>query len=199
MACTDIDLYADIQHCTGEVNMPGTREYCYYIKKSQIASWPSKGQRDAEAAALASIVTIKEDFGLASDAKWNKIALSPDQNSFKCESQGSWGSKTFNNQVTLVMPGTGEEATGLCAAINNDDTVFLVPQRNGKFRLFGNEAFQTVATPSQESGAAAASDSAQTKIDLSVTDDTPAPFYQGKIVTSSGTISGKDGKPVVGS
>ena len=176
MACEKVNIYADVLHCAGEVNLPGTREHCYFIRREDIVTWPKKGN-----ATLADVVTMKEDFVLASDKKWNKISLVPDANSFKCESQGNWGSKTFNNQVTVVHPGTKEEAAGLCKELNNDDVVFLVPQRDGKYRLFGSEAFQASITLRQESGAAAASDSSQTTLEIAVTDECPAPFYEGEI------------------
>ena len=176
MPCTSRDLYADVLHCTGQINMPGTREHVYYIRREDIVTWPAKGNTS-----LATIVTMSTDFVLAADKTWKKLSLVPDANSFVCEQQGSWGSKTFNNSVTVVLPGIQEEAAGLCAELNNDDVVFLVPQRDGKYRLFGNEAFQCTINPKQESGAAAASDSAQTTLESSVTDETPAPFYTGEI------------------
>lgn len=189
MACTDIDIYEDVKHCVGSTNLPGTREYCYMTRRANIVKWPAKAPMSVEGSTLESIVRCTGNFTLASDAIWVKISLTPDANSFTCESQGNWGSKTFNNTATLVHPGVKEEAAGLCAMLNNDDVVFLVPQRDGKFRVFGNEMFQLTATPKQESGAAAAGDSAQTTIEIAVTDDTPAPFYEGEIETSEGTVN----------
>lgn len=159
--------------------MPGTREHVYYIRRENIVAWPTKGNTT-----LANIVTMTGNFTLAADKYWKKLSLVPDANSFTCEQQGSWGSKTFNNSVTVVLPGIQAEAAGLCAELNNDDVVFLVPQRDGKYRLFGNEAFQATINPKQESGAAASSDSAQTTLEISVTDETPAPFYEGEIATA---------------
>ena len=176
MACTDIDIYADVKHCVGEVNLPGLREHVYYIRRKDIAKWPARGNQD-----LAALVTLSSNFDLSTEKKWKKISLVPDANSFICESQGNWGSKSFNNQVTVVHPGTKAEAAGLCERLNNDDVVFLVPQRDGKYRLFGNEMFQANINLKQESGAAAASDSAQTTLEISVTDLSPAPFYEGDI------------------
>ena len=195
MTCTDIDIYADIEHCTGQVNLPGTRNHIYMLKRNQVVKWPAVPTTNV--ADMEDYAKLTENFGLASEAKWTKLSLVPDANSFTAESQGNWGCKTFNNTVNAVMPGVQAEAAAFFALVHNDDTIFLVPQRDGTYRLFGNEMFQVTVHPKQESGAAAG-DSAQTTLEISVTDDRPAPFYEGEIVTTEGKISGKDGKPVVG-
>lgn len=177
--CT-VDIYADIKHCTGQVNMPGTRNKCLMIRRENIVTFPTPAESDMSGATLAMVATCEGDFTLAADAGWVEIDLVPDVNSFTSEAQGSWGSKTFLNTFTGVIPGVGKEATGFCRMVNNDDVVFLVPNREGVYRLFGNDAFQVEVTPKQESGAAA-TDSAQTTIEVKVTDVCPAPFYDGKI------------------
>ena len=197
MSCNRPNIYTDVKHCVGQTNYPGTREFVFQIPREDIAAWPTKDKPTDDGATLASIVTIQGSFVLAADASWKKITLAPDVNSFSSEAQGNWGSKTFNNTVTVVHPGVGPEAAGLCAMLNNDDSVFLVPMRDGRLRLFGNEMFPAMVNPKQESGAAAASDSAQTTLEISVTDETPAPFYEGNVVLSDGSvISGRDCAPV---
>lgn len=197
MSCKRPNIYTDVKHCVGQANLPGTREFVFMIPREDIVAWPEKGKLDDASATLASIVTITGSFVLAADASWKKLTLSPDTNSFNSESQGNWGSKTFNNTVTVIHPGVNAEAAGLCAMLNNDDVVFLVPMRDGRMRLFGNEMFQATVNPKQESGAASAGDSAQTTLEISVTDETPAPFYEGNVVLSNGSvISGRDCAPV---
>lgn len=198
MACTDIDIYANVKHCAGKSNMPGIRERVFFIKKANITGWPTVGKPADESASLSTIVTASGNFTLASGKTWLELSLSPDASSFNHETQGNVGSKTFNNTVALIAPGTDEEVSGLIAMLNNDDVVILAQQRNGKFRIYGNEAFTTQFSSSQASGAAVASDSAQTTINVSVTDEIPAPFYVGNIVTADGTISGATGAPVAG-
>lgn len=195
MPCTDIDLYANVKQCAGKRNMPGIRERVFFIKKSNITKWPALKSPSDEGATLGNIVTTSGNFTLAGDSKWNELSLTPDASSFNHESQGNVGSKTYNNTLALIAPGTEEEVTGLIAMLNNDDVVILAQQRNGKFRIYGNEAFTTQFTCAQTSGAAVASDSAQTTINVAVTDEVPAPFYTGEIVTEDGTIMGTDGKP----
>lgn len=196
--CTEVDIYDDIKACAGEVNLPGVRPFFFYIKKSNITGWPTLPAPSAQGTKMEDVAVFSGSFTLASSVNWNKVDMVPDSATFGCESQGNWGSKTFNNTATLVIPGTKEEATGLISLLNNDDVVFLVPGRDGKCRFIGAEEFSVVANMKEEQGAAAASDSAQTTIELSCTSPVALPFYPGNIVTADGTISGADLSPVTG-
>lgn len=195
MSKCSIDLYQDVKHCVGEVNMPGVRNHIFGIRRENIVLWPEFPKVSEETSNLETIVTYQGDFVLAEDSVWVKIDLVPDVSSFSAESQGSWGSKTFVNTINAIMPGVGKKVSGFCAMVNNDDMVFLVPMRNGEYRVFGNDAFAVEVNPKQESGAAA-TDSAQTTLEIKVTDSMPAPFYNGVIHTMDGDIDAKDGSIV---
>lgn len=191
MACTDIDLYDSVLHCAGAKILPGVREKAYYIKKSNIVTWPTLPAIAADGT-FANMATLTGNFTLASDKVWNRIDLTPAQTSnVQCTSQGEAPSKSFSNVASLVVPGTEAEVSALARLLNNDDVVFLVPQRNGKYRLIGNEAYHTNVTVTQTTGAAS-TDAATTTLEVGVTDECPAPFYPGNIVTADGTVSGAD-------
>lgn len=195
MSCTNVDLYDSVLHCAGAKILPGVREKAYYIKKSNITAWPTLPEV-ASTGTFANMAKLTGNFTLASDKVWNRIDLTPAQTSnVQCTSQGEAPSKSFNNVATLVVPGTEEEVSALARLLNNDDVVVLVPQRNGKYRLIGNEAYHTNVTVTQATGAAS-TDAATTTLEVSVTDECPAPFYPGNIVTADGTISGADDSPV---
>lgn len=192
--CTDErDLYADMKFCRGKKSLPGFRAYAYYTKKSNIVKWPTKA--DDDAADLAAIATLVGNFTLAADKKWNKLELIPDQNEVNCEPVGSYGSKMYTNTGTLVVPGTEEEVTGFAAEANNDDLVYLIPQRNGKFRLLGNKEFNTTTSAALASGKGS-DDTNATTLTITVEDEIPAPFYPGTIETNDGDISGATGEAV---
>lgn len=184
----DKNLYTDIEFCQGSKSMPGVRDHFYYVRRRDIMVFPKP--QGTEAASIKDVAVIKDDFVLAEDAKFLKVSLVPNESEVTSESQGSYGSKTFLNKTPLVLPGTEEENTGFIAMLNNDDIVALVPQRNGKLRVLGNEAFQVGVNPSQGSGKSE-TDSNTTTVELSVTDEYPAPFYQGKFLTSDGYVDGK--------
>ena len=193
--CVDAEsLYADIEFCQGQKSLPGVRDYAYGIAKKDIVTWPTitrEGKSD-----LGTIPVLTGAFTLAADKTWHRLDLIPDQSDIKTESQGNYGAKTFKVTATLVCPGTEEDITGYIAEANNDKMVYLVPQRNGKFRMIGSEGFTPTLTLSQDTGKSA-TDANQTTITAEVTDEYPAPFFTGTIKTSAGDISGATGKPVL--
>ena len=72
--------------------------------------------------------------------------------------------------------------------------MYLVQRRDGKFRVIGNEMFETDTKPKQDGGEGVTGEQG-TSLEISVTDVCPAPYYPGKIETEDGDISGETGKP----
>lgn len=185
--CTAVDIYDSLKHCKGEPVLPGLRPRAWGLPKTSIVSWPTLPKPSEEGATMRSIATYKGDFGLAADSKWRSIDLVDTASNFTSASQGEDQSKTFLNSTTLKYAGTNEDATGFARLANSDDLVYVVQQRDGKFRVFGNEMFHTDTKPGQDSGTAV-TDASGTTLEISVTDICPAPFYVGKLVTDEGVI-----------
>lgn len=184
----DAALYDDIEFCMGDKSLPGTRNHAYYIPRRDIVTFPRPAASPASLDAVA-VIPSTSSFVLAADKKWFRIDLVPNESEPECENQGSYGSKTFLNKITLVLPGTGKKVTGLISQLNNDDVVIIVPMADGKCRLFGSPAYQAELSLKQAYGKAA-TDATTTTIEVSVTDEFAAPFYEGNIVTAYGTING---------
>lgn len=193
--CTDKEsIYEDIEMCRGKKSLPGVRGYVFGISKRDIVSWPIIGEgKKTPDAALADVAKYEGDFVLASDKKWHKVGMIPNEGQVQVESQGSYGSKTFKVTATIVVPGTEEEVSGYISEANNDEMVYLVMQRNGKARMVGSEAFTPELSLSQDTGKTA-TDANSTTISAVVDDEYPAPFYPGKIETADGDVSGETGK-----
>lgn len=190
--CTDAaSIYSDIVFCPGSKSLPGVRGWVFGISKRDILTWPTIGGATAPKT-LTDAAKYTGDFKLASDKKWHKIGLIPNESQLQVESQGSFGSKTFKVTGTAVAPGTEEEITGYIAQANNDEMVYLFVQRNGKARMVGSEAFTPELTLSQDSGKAT-TDANSTTIQAVADDEYPAPFYPGKIETADGDFSGATG------
>lgn len=192
--CTDINIYEDLKHCAGEVNLPGVLPFFFWVRKTDIVKWPTLPKKVAgsgsSAATISTLAVYSGNFTLKTGIKWNRADMVPDSATFKNENQGNYGSKTYNNQATLVIPGTLEAVTGTVTDMNNDDIVVLIPGRDGKCRVIGSELFNTELSISQDQGTAASGDSAQTTIEASCTDRVALPFYKGDIVTEDGTYNG---------
>lgn len=190
--CTSTnDIYGNVEHCPGEINLPGMKQHFYYIRRSNIVKWPTLPMNAAES--LEAEAVYVGDFTLAADAKWKKADLIPNESEPKSEQTGAWGSYHFNNTANLVIPGIGKSATGLINELSNDDVVMLIPMRTGQYRVFGNPEFQLEVKPSQNWGKGG-TDSNNTTIEITDENMSAAPFYPGKIETDEGNISGETGQ-----
>lgn len=193
--CTSANsIYGDICFSPGKKSLPGVRGYVYGIAKRDIITWPTIGTEAPKT--LADVAKYAGDFVLATDKKWHKIGLIPNESELQVESQGSFGSKTFKVTGSAVIPGTEEEVSGYIAQANNDEMIYLFIQRNGKARMVGSEAFTPELSLSQGTGKAT-TDANSTTISAVADDEYPAPFYPGKIETEDGDISGATGLPIV--
>lgn len=191
MSCNTDKLYGSLTWCKGQAILPGIRGRIYYISKKDIVKWP-KLPETATAGNTAKIVTYDGDFTLAADTKWKYIDIISTKSPVTSETQGEVPCVTSLNKATFKHPGTEEEATAFAKEANNDDLVYQVQTRKGKFRVIGNEMFETVTKISQEIGGAV-TDEAGTTIEVEVTDVCPAPFYTGVIETKEGDIDAGTG------
>lgn len=187
----DRDLYEDLPSCKGQKSLPGTRNHMYLVRKANITAWPE--WPDADTATLEEVAKVKGDFTLAADKKWLKVELVPNQNNIASERVGTFGAYLFRNTYTAVVPGSEEKQTALAAELVNDDCIFLVPQRNGKYRLIGNQMFNVDISPALATGSTVEDTNAIT-FTIACEDTIPAPFYPGKIATSDGDVSGATGE-----
>lgn len=183
----DAALYEDIDFCMGDKSLPGTRNHGYYVPRRDIKTFPRPAGSAAEK--MEDVAVIKSNIELYADKLWKRFALVPNESEPTAEGQGSYGSKTMLNKIALVLPGTGKKATGFISQLNNDDVVFLIPMADGKCRLFGSPLYQAEIAVSQAYGKAA-TDANTTTVEVSVTDEFAAPFYEGEFTTAEGTFLG---------
>lgn len=184
----DATLYEDIDFCTGNRSLPGVRNHGYFMRRKDIKKFPRPVGPTADGK-MEDVAVIKENFDIFADAVWKRFDLVPNESEPTAESQGSYGSKTILNKIVLVLPGTGKKVTGFISQLNNDDVVFLIPMADGRCRLFGNPLYQAEISVSQAFGKTA-TDANTTTVEVAVTDEYAAPFYEGEFKTSAGTYLG---------
>lgn len=186
--CTStIDIYESVPFCMGEKSLPGTRPHFYFVRRDNVTKLPKPSGTSAKS--LETVNVISDNIELASDEEWFKVDLVDGESEPTVEQQGSWPNFTFLNKCTLVLPGTGKKVTGLISLLNNDDIIALIPQRDGKCRLFGNSSFRVSVKPSQAWGKAV-TDANTTTIEIEVSDEFPAPFYIGTFSVGGINYSG---------
>ncbi len=177
--------YKDMEWADGAVQLPGIMQIVFATRKNDIVTWPVLGNADATMGGAAKYIG---NFGLAADATWKKVGVIVDESPVGSVSQGTKPSKTFLTTATFLHPGVEEEASGFARQANNDDLVYLIQQKNKKFRVVGNEMFQTETDIDQNLGGAV-TDKMGTKLTVKISDVCPAPFYEGEIVTEDGIIN----------
>lgn len=193
--CSTPNLYDSLRFCDGITVMPGIRRKGYIISKANIVKFPTLPNLDAEGATMGALAVLDGNFVLAADAKFKVIDLDDTASNVSSESQGEYPSKSFLNKATFKHPGKAEEATGFCRLANSSDLIYIYQERDGKFRVLGNEMFRTNTKPAQESGAKE-TDASGTTLNVEVTDVAPAPFYVGIIPTDEGDIDASTGELV---
>lgn len=177
-------LQKSLEWCMGTPELPGIRKRIYYIAKSQIAKWPPYNRDENRRAKTAALTG---NFTLVADAKWQYIDILADKSQLTSEAQGEIPSQTQLNKLTAVHPGVGPEATAAACYLNNSDNVFIVEDTKGFYRVVGSEKWITKTTVAQDNGQGPTG-STSTTISVEATDEVPAPFYMGTIVTEDGTI-----------
>ena len=171
--------------CQGRPELPGVKRRIYYISKYDIVKWPTL-QHDANGRLTSS--SYSGDFTLRADVKWKFIDIIAEKSQLTSEAQGEYPSQTQLNKLVAVHPGVEADATAAAAYLNNNDNVFLVEDMRGAVRVVGSDKWPTKTSVAQDLGQGATG-STSTTINVEATDECPAPFYTGKIVTEDGTFT----------
>lgn len=180
--CSNIQQSLD--WCMGTPELPGIKRRIYYIAKSQIAQWPSF-VRDPQGRVTSA--TLSGSFTLVADAKWHFIVILADKSQLTSEAQGEIPSQTQLNKLVALHPGVGPDATAAAAYLNNTDSVFVVEDMKGNFRVVGSDRWITKTTVAQDNGQGATG-TCSTTINVEATDEVPSPFYVGTLATEEGEI-----------
>ena len=173
----------------GTPELPGIKRRIYYISKDQIVSWPTLTY---DSLGRLTSAAYTGSFVLAADATWKFIDILTDKSQLTSEAQGEFPSQTQLNKLVAVHPSVGVEASALSAYVNNNDCVYLVETVRGQFRVVGSEKWQVKSTVAQDLGQGATG-TTSTTLNVEATDECPAPFYYGEIVTEDGVINEDDG------
>lgn len=186
MTCKTPTVPGSLAWCSGQMAAPGIKLRIFYIPKRDIVAWPALPAFDAVAAATLGVMSGK--FTLAADSVWHSIRIDQKKSTVNSETQGEAPFSTCLDKGSFVHPGTDEEAAAFTRQAINDDYVYLFEQVNGKFRLIGNETYETITKVGTNIGQVGGTDKGTT-IEVECTSESPLPFYTGEIVTADGTIN----------
>ena len=192
ITCKTPTTPGSLNWCSGQLVSPGIRYLIHYIPKRDIVKWPALPTSDsADPTKLAMYVG---NFELAVGKKWQSIRIDQKKSEPVSDPQGEPQFSTYLDKATFVHPGTAEEAAAFARQAANDDYVYLFAQIDGKYRVVGNEAYETTTKVSTKLGQVGGSEKGTT-IEASCTSECPLPFYSGEILTDEGTINPKPETP----
>lgn len=171
------EIQSSLDWCMGRPELPGIKSKVYFVPKSNIKRWPMLeqliGGRHHSAEYEGSF-----EFGYNSTFRY--ITVLGEKSQLTSEPQGEYPNQTQLNKLTIVYPGTNEEATMLAAYFNNSDCVFIVTDMNGRMRVVGSKDIPTKVTVSQDLGQGPTG-TASTTINIEATDFVESPFYDGEV------------------
>ncbi len=191
-----------LRFCKGAPLAPGIKPHIYAISKSDITTWPTRPSGTPSEDGLDSVTNgyvLSDNFVLAADKAWHRIDLVENVGTLHWETQGGQYSRTFKADFEVRFPdATDPQAAYLQYRAVNDDVVYLVPSRTGKYYLVGNPLYRTETTANATFGEGVDADDNGAAFAVECTDIFPPLHYSGNIVTENeGTISGATGNPVV--
>ena len=176
-------LQKSLGWCEGMPSQPGVRRRVYFCSKNLIVAFPTL-QRDEFRRPSSAI--LQGDFELAEGAFWQYLDINIDKSTVTSDPQGERPSQTQLNKATFVHNGIDEDATAAAGWLNNSDNVYVYEDMVGRFRVLGNERWNTITTVNQDQGQG--TNPASTTISVEVTDEMAAPFYNGPLETEDGTV-----------
>lgn len=177
-------LQKSLAWCEGAPSHPGIRRRVFFCNKSLIVAWPTL-RRDALGRPTSAV--LQGNFELQADAYWQFLDINIDKSTVKSDPQGERPSQTQLNKGTFLHNGIGPEATAAAAWLNNSDNVYIYEDMLGRMRVLGNNKYATTSKVTQDQGQG--TNPASTLIEVEVTDEVAAPFYNGTLETIDGEVS----------
>ena len=185
-SCENTSIYDSLAFCPGQTVLPGVRNKVWVSSKKNIVGWPVLP--NVAESSMRELSVYQGDFVMATDSVFKRIDLSLNKGSIDYETQGEKPSRTILNKGSFKHPYNDEDAAAFARQAVADDLVFVVQQRDGKYRVLGNEMFETDVKVSGGTGEGTTGE-VGTTIEVEVTDLCPAPFYTGTLVTEDGEIN----------
>ncbi len=185
--CQSLGLYESLNYCPGETVLPGIRNQVYCISKRDIVTYPTLPEFGADVAMNTTSVYVG-NFVFAAEKKAQRIDMVLNKGQVEWEVQGEDPAITFLNKATLSHPKTDEAAAAFQRLAAHDDLIYFVQVRSGKWRVLGNEMFNTVTKPKGSTGEGTTGESGS-QFEIEATDVCPAPFYVGTLDTVDGEIA----------
>lgn len=184
----------DIIHQGGD-NVPGIGQYIWYIDINDVETLPRPDTDDplSESGKIADLATIKKNIVLKENKKFNQLYVTLETGTLRSETQGAMDCKNSLNVLEFFHPGTKAEALGFKRLAQNKSLIFLVPELDGQWRLFGNKNYPAKLDAGNGENGPETSGRKGTLFTFRSVDSVDSPVFEGKIdLTGAGYESGSE-------
>lgn len=171
----------------GRTNPSGIKSIAYFVRRSDIAKFPTLA---ADAATAAEMVGYKDDIVLKTGKKFETIYTTQGVGKVSSEVVGEKDVKQPVNKATLSYPDINDEAKAFATRYCNANMVFIIPHNTAsgvRYAVFGLDMDASL-TPKMESGDKPGSTKGLT-IEIEAPDIVALPNYLGVIETATGSLN----------
>jgi len=189
-----VDL-ADLLHTDGDDNSAGIQSAIYVAKLADISVLPvpilddSTGDGD-----FADLVTIEEDIEMELFKSFKQIYVTLETGQLDSKAQGEFDGMSFSNELEFLIPGSDPSALGFGQWAKNSSLIFLVPEVDGRVRLFGHRGFPAKMANADGTTGKKAADRKGITYKFRTSRKGPAPIFTGnvRLYGSSGLLGNQD-------
>jgi hypothetical protein len=176
----------DIDDPDGSDNMGGIKTTIYYTDAANITTWPVPSENPS---APEDSVNLSGNFELATGKKWHSVYVTQDTGGVEDMIQGDRDGKSFINKLTFFTPGNKPKLLGLIKQLLNANTVWLVPDAQGQYRVVGSEDFPAKMDEATITTGQTTEDRRGATMTFSNASRHPAGIYTGSVDEYSGSGS----------
>lgn len=180
-----MDLH-DILHESGQDNSGGLQQEFYFAKLSDIATFPTP--IDAPTTPTEKM-TISSDFVMKSGKNFHKGYMTWGRGGVSWTLQGPMDGKSFRHNFEFYKPGADEESLSFLSLAKNENLVFIMKDKDGKFRVVGSEGIPAKMDSSEGGTGQTGEDDKGDTITFVSEGANPPYFYSGTIPVAAASGS----------
>jgi hypothetical protein len=126
-----------VTYAKGRYNPAGITKV-YFALPEDIATFPVLDTPDTVGATFSTLVTLPGAIVMAVGKKFQEIYCTLEEGELKSTFAGNRDGKGKENMLEISFPGNDADYLGFEAYAANRDFVFLVKEKNGKYRVLGS-------------------------------------------------------------
>lgn len=180
-----MDLF-DILHESGQDNTAGLMQEFYFAKLEDIDTFPTPIENPTSPTEK---MTVSEDFVMKQDKGFHKGYMTWGRGGLSWALQGPMDGKSFRHTFEFYKPGADEESLAFLTLAKNENLIFIVKDKDEKFRIVGSEGIPAKMDSSEGGTGQTGEDDKGDTITFVSESAHPPYFYDGSVPVASASGS----------